>query len=75
MREEGARGPRPVVIAGLFFLFLLRKHFITEIFFKKKTGDVNDEANFSFFILLHKRAKPILPKAGAEGRYPMGIWR
>jgi hypothetical protein len=30
------------------------------LFFKKKTGDVNDEANFSFFILLHKRAKPIL---------------
>jgi hypothetical protein len=29
--------------------------------FKKKSGDVNDEANFSFFILLHKRAKPILP--------------
>ena len=31
------------------------------IFFKKKSGDVNDEANFSLFILLHKRAKPILP--------------
>jgi hypothetical protein len=29
--------------------------------FKKKSGDVNDEANFSFFILLHKRAKPIHP--------------
>ena len=25
------------------------------------SGDVNDEANFSFFILLHKRAKPMLP--------------
>jgi hypothetical protein len=25
------------------------------------SGDVNDEANFSFFILLHKRAKPIHP--------------
>jgi hypothetical protein len=25
--------------------------------FKKKSGDVNDEANFSFFILLRKRAK------------------
>jgi hypothetical protein len=29
--------------------------------FKKKSGDVNDEASFSFFILLHKRAKPIHP--------------
>jgi hypothetical protein len=29
--------------------------------FLKKSGDVNDEANFSFFILLHKSAKPILP--------------
>ncbi len=28
---------------------------------KKKSGDVNDEANFSFFILLHKRDKPIHP--------------
>jgi hypothetical protein len=27
---------------------------------KKKSGRVNDEANFSFFILLHKRANPIL---------------
>ena len=53
--------PLPVVVTGLFFLFLLRKHFITEKKFKKKSGDVNDEANFSFFILLHKRANPILP--------------
>jgi len=30
-------------------------------FFKKKSGDVNDEANFSLFILLHKRAKPAPP--------------
>ena len=50
-----------VVWSGLFSLFLLRKHFITEKKFKKKSGDVNDEANFPFFILLHKRAKPILP--------------
>ena len=28
---------------------------------KNKSGDVNDEANFSFFILLHPRANPILP--------------
>ncbi len=26
---------------------------------KKKSGDVNDEVNFPFFILLHKRAKPM----------------
>jgi hypothetical protein len=44
-----------------FFPFLLHNHFITDFFFKKKFGDVNDEANFSFFILLHKRANPILP--------------
>jgi hypothetical protein len=41
--------------------FLLHNHFITEIFFKKKSGDVNDEANFSFFILLQERAKPFTP--------------
>jgi hypothetical protein len=51
---------REVVITGPFINFLLHNHFITEFFFKKKSGDVNDEANFSFFILLHKRAKPIL---------------
>jgi hypothetical protein len=45
-----------VVVTGQFINFLLRKHFITEIFLKKKSGDVNDEANFSLFILLHKRA-------------------
>jgi hypothetical protein len=37
------------VISGPFFKNLLHNHFITEIFFKKKSGDVNDEANFSFF--------------------------
>ncbi len=46
---------------GPFFKNFLHNHFITEKKFKKKSGDVNDEANFSFFILLHKRAKPILP--------------
>ena len=50
-----------VVKTGPFISFLLHNHFITEIFLKKKSGDVNDEANFSLFILLHKRAKPILP--------------
>ena len=25
------------------------------------SGEANDEANFSFFILLHKRAKPAIP--------------
>ncbi len=52
---------REVVITGPFINFLLHNHFITEFFLKKKSGDVNDEANFSLFILLHKRAKPILP--------------
>jgi hypothetical protein len=50
-----------VVVTGLFSLFLLRKHFITEKNLKKKSGEANDEANFSFFILLHKRAKPAIP--------------
>jgi hypothetical protein len=45
----------------MFSSLLLHNHFITEFFFKKKSGDVNDEANFSFFFLLHKRAKPALP--------------
>jgi hypothetical protein len=31
------------------------------------SGDVNDEANFSFFILLHKRAKPALILSGTTG--------
>jgi hypothetical protein len=43
-----------------FFFPLLHNHFITEFFLKKKSGEANDEANFSFFILLHKRAKPAL---------------
>jgi len=30
-----------VVLSEAFSLFLLRKHFITEFFFKKKSGDVN----------------------------------
>jgi hypothetical protein len=49
------------VISGPFFKKLLHNHFITEFFLKKKSGDVNDQANFSFFFLLHKRAKPVLP--------------
>jgi len=59
-RCEG-RGRCRVVESAAFSLFLLRKHFITEKILKKKSGDVNDEANFSFFILNHKRANPILP--------------
>jgi hypothetical protein len=39
-----------VVVTGPFINFLLHNHFITEFFFKKKSGDANDEANFSFFI-------------------------
>ena len=54
------RARKSVVESEAFSLFLLRKHFITEIFLKKKSGDVKDEANYSFYILLHKRAKPIL---------------
>ena len=55
-----------VVVTGPFINFLLHNHFITEKILKKKSGDVNDEANFSLFILLHKRAKPILPPWARE---------
>jgi hypothetical protein len=34
---------------------------MTEMFFKKKSGVVNYEANFAFFFLLYTRANPILP--------------
>jgi hypothetical protein len=50
-----------VVISGPFLKNLLHNHSIN---IKKKisfSGEANDEANFSFFILLHKRAKPIHP--------------
>jgi hypothetical protein len=57
-----------VVVGRALFLFLLRNHFITENVLKKKSGDVNDEANFSLFILLHKRAKPILPPGRANSK-------
>jgi hypothetical protein len=49
-RRVCRRRPRPllrssrlvcVVVTGPFSLFLLRNHFITEIFLKKKSGDVN----------------------------------
>jgi hypothetical protein len=50
-----------VVVIRALFLFLLRKHFITEKNLKKKSGEAKDSVNFSFFILLHKRTKPILP--------------
>jgi len=48
-----------VVFTGVFTNFLLRKHFITEKNLKKKSGDVNDEANFSFYFLLHNLHKPL----------------
>ena len=42
-------------------LFLLHNHFITEKFKKHNPGDVNDEANFPLYFLLHKLHNPILP--------------
>jgi hypothetical protein len=39
-----------VVVTGPFIIFLLHNHFITEKILKKKSGDVNDEANFSLFM-------------------------
>ena len=42
-----------VVISRAFIFFLLHNNFITKKI-KKKSGDVNYEANFLFFFLLHK---------------------
>jgi hypothetical protein len=50
-----------VVVSGEFSFFLLRKHFITEKLFKKKSGEVKDSVIFPLFFLLHKRAKPAPP--------------
>jgi hypothetical protein len=57
----GSHPSAQVVISGPFIKILLHNHSINV---KKEfsfSGDVNYEANFSFFILLHKRAKPIHP--------------
>jgi hypothetical protein len=50
-----------VVISRAFFFILLHNHIINIKKYFSFSGDVNYEANFSFFILLHKRAKPIAP--------------
>ena len=49
------------MISGAFINFLLHNHFITENNLKKKSGEAKDSVIFPFFILLHKRAKPMLP--------------
>jgi hypothetical protein len=51
---------REVVISRAFFLFFPCNHIIN---IKKKSfsGEAKDSAIFPFFILLHKRAKPIHP--------------
>jgi hypothetical protein len=53
-------GGRRVVNSGAFFYFLLHNHIIN---IKKKSfsGEVKENVNFPFFLLLHKRAKSILP--------------
>ena len=50
-----------VVISRALFLFLLHNHFITEKFYKKKSGDVNDEANFSLFFCFKRELNPYSP--------------
>jgi hypothetical protein len=45
--------PMLVVVTGPFIKKLLHNNFTTKKYIKK-SGDVNDEANFSFFCLLHK---------------------
>jgi hypothetical protein len=49
------------VISRVFFFFLLHNHIINIKKYFSFSGDVNYEANFSFFILLYKRATPIAP--------------
>ncbi len=46
-----------VVISRAFFFFRWSNH-ITNIKKKSFSGEAKDSVNFSFFILLHKRAKP-----------------
>ena len=53
----GLRGLQ-VVMSVEFSIFLLSKHFITEFFLKKKSGEVKGSVIFPFYFLLHKRAKP-----------------
>ena len=48
-----------VVVSGPFVKKLLHNHFITEFFFKKKSGEAKDSAIFPFFFL-HKRGKPMV---------------
>ena len=45
-----------VVVTGPFINFLLHNHFITENFFKKKSGDVNDEAKFSLLFFASRES-------------------
>ena len=40
-------------IVWTVYSFFASQTLHNRIFFKKKSGDVNDEANFSLFILLH----------------------
>jgi hypothetical protein len=54
-QPESSKYPTPmlVVVTGPFIKKLLHNNFTTKKYIKK-SGDVNDEANFSFFCLLHK---------------------
>jgi hypothetical protein len=48
-------------VSAAFILFLLRKHFITEFFKKKQSGDVNYAANFPFFFCFIRTLNPHPP--------------
>jgi hypothetical protein len=43
------------------FSFFASQTLHNRFFLKKKSGEAKDSAIFPFFILLHKRAKPITP--------------
>ncbi len=59
-----------VVVTGGFSFFLLRKHFITEKIYKKKSGEVNYEAKFSLFFCFI-RGLNLYSRVGCGG---MGGW-
>jgi hypothetical protein len=62
--KRGESSETKVVINRPFIKNLLHNHYLSLHninFLKKKSGEAKDSVIFCFFILLHKRAKPIQP--------------
>jgi len=75
-KKEGSLTPPPrsSIFCTVYKFFASQSQYKYKIiiFF---SGDVNDEANFSFFILLHKRDKPILPPLPSPSPPPaLSLW-